>query len=256
MEALPVTIVNQSFARRYFAQQSATGKRIRLGRSESQNPWMTVIGVVPDIYVGGGTGGIGSDQVSPEHIYTPVGQGDNRFLSIAIKTAGPPLLITADVRDIVAGLDPNLPIYNALSMEEVIEANTWAFGVFGSLFGIFGVVALFMAAVGLYGVIAFSVSRRTQELGIRMALGAHGKDIIRLILRNASLQLAIGMAAGIGLGAAMGRPLQIMLYDVSPGDPSVYVATIVTLGFAGLLACVLPARRATQVDLVDALKPE
>jgi predicted permease len=256
LDALPTTIVNESFARRYFPEQSALGKRIRLGRSDSQNPWLTIVGVVPDIYVGGGVGGIGSDQVSPEHIYTPVGQDDNRFLSLAIKTAGPPLLITGDVRDIVVGLDPNLPIYNAQSMEEVIEANTWAFGMFGSLFGIFGVVALFMAAVGLYGVMAFAVSRRTQELGIRMALGAHGKDIIRLILRNATLQLGIGMTAGIALGAALGRPLQIMLYDVSPSDLSVYVATVVTLGFAGLLACVVPARRATRVDLVNALKPE
>jgi putative ABC transport system permease protein len=254
--SLPVAIVNQSFARRFFPETSALGKRIRLGRSDSENPWLTIVGVVADAHVGGGVGGIGSDRVRPESIYTAVGQNDDRFLSIAIKTAGPPLAITDRVRDAVASLDANLPIYQALTMEDVIESSTWAFGVFGSLFAIFGVIALFMASVGLYGVMAFSVSRRVQELGIRMALGAHAKNIVGLVLKRGLVQLGIGITGGLALGALLARPLRVVLFDVSTGDASVYLAIVVTLAFAGLLACIIPARRATRVDLVEALKPE
>jgi putative ABC transport system permease protein len=253
---VPVTIVNQSFARRYFEGESAVGKRIRLGRSLSEQPWLSIVGVVPDFHIGGNTGGIGNDDTPTEMIYTPVSQVSFRFLSIAVKTAGDPLAMASQVRDAVAGLDPNLPIYWAYSMNQVIENQTWAFGLFGTLFGIFGAVALFMAAVGLYGVMAFSVSRRTQEMGIRMALGAYGKDIVRIVLKKGFVQLGVGMAIGLGLGAALSRPLQLIMFDVNASDPSVYAAIVVTLGLAGLLACLVPARRATRVDLVNALRPE
>jgi predicted permease len=255
-DGVPVAIVNQSFAHRYFEGESAVGKRIRLGRSLSELPWLSIVGVVPDFHIGGNTGGIGNDKTPTEMIYTPVGQASFRFLSMAVKTAGDPLAMAPRVRDAVAGLDPNLPIYWAYSMDQVIENQTWAFGMFGTLFGTFGAVALFMAAVGLYGVMAFSVSRRTQEMGIRMALGAYGKDIVRIVLKKGFVQLGIGMAIGLGLGAALSRPLQLIMFDVNAGDLSVYAAIVVTLGLAGMLACFVPARRATRVDLVDALRPE
>jgi len=124
-------------------------------------------------------------------------------------------------------------------MEESVESATWAFGIFGSLFTIFGAAALFLAAVGLYGVMAFSVSRRTQEMGVRMALGAGARDVI-----------------GLALGAAMAQPMSVIFFDVEPSDPTVYAAIILTLGLAGFLACLIPARRATQVELVDALRPD
>jgi predicted permease len=254
--AVPVAIVNQSFARLYFEGESAVGKRIRLGRSGSELPWLSIVGVVPDFHIGGNTGGIGNDQIPTEMIYTPIEQGSFRFLSIAVKTAGDPLAMAPQVRDVVAGLDPNLPIYWAYSMDQVIENQTWAFGLFGTLFGIFGAVALFMAAVGLYGVMAFSVSRRTQEMGIRMALGAYGKDIVRIVLKKGFVQLGVGMAIGLGLGVALSRPLQLIMFDVNAGDLSVYAAIVVTLGLAGMVACFVPARRATRVDLVEALRPE
>ena len=141
-------------------------------------------------------------------------------------------------------------------MDGVIADNTWVFGLFGSLFMIFGTVALFMAAVGLYGVMAFSVSRRTKEMGLRMALGSSGKDIVRLVLKKGLVQLALGMAIGLGAGVAMSRPLQFVMFDVNPKDPVVYAAIVGALGLAGLLACLVPARRATRVNLVDALRAE
>jgi predicted permease len=254
---VPVTIVNQSFARRFFPNESPIGKRIRQGTSDSEEPWLTVVGVVPDLHIGGGVGGIGDDARQPEQIYTPHAQSPEiRFISLAVKTAGPPMGLAPEVRDVVIGLDPNLPIYWVDSMEGAIETNTWAFGLFGSLFTIFGVIALFMSAVGLYGVMAFSVSRRTQEMGIRIALGAYGKDIIHLVLKKGLVQLGIGMTIGLGLGVALSRPLQLVLFDVNVNDPAVYGAIIATLTLAGLLACLLPARKATRVDVVNALKPE
>jgi putative ABC transport system permease protein len=252
----PVAIVNESFARRHFGTESAIDRRFRLGRSDSEEPWLTIVGVVPDMHIGGGVGGIGSDRRTRDQFFVPLAQNPLRFVSIAVKTAGPPMAIAADVRRVVTSLDPNLPIYNVDSMDGVIETNTWAFGLFGSLFAIFGGIALFMAAVGLYGVMAFSVNLRTQELGIRMALGAHGGDIIRLILRSGLTQLAIGLGVGVAIGAALSNPLRVMLFDVRLGDPTVYLTIIVTLTVTGLLACLVPARRATRVDVVHALKPD
>ena len=255
--SLPVTIVNESFAQRYFPDKSPLGRRIRLGRSQSELPWMTVVGVVPNLRTAsGGPGGLGSGDVRQETIYTPLAQWPTRFLSIVVKTAGDPMAMAPQVRDAVAAIDPNLPIYWVDSMDGVIADNTWVFGLFGSLFMIFGTVALFMAAVGLYGVMAFSVSRRTQEMGLRMALGAYGKDIVRLVLKKGLVQLALGMAIGLGAGVAMTRPLQFVMFDVNPGDPVVYAAIVGALGLAGILACLVPARRATRVNLVDALRAE
>ena len=255
--SMPVAIVNETFAQRYSPDNSVLGKRIRLGRSQSEFSWMTIVGVVPDLKVGSGApGGLGGNNSRSETIYTPLPQWSQRFMSIAVTTGGDPMSLAPLVRDAVASLDPNLPIYWVDTMDGVIADNTWAFGLFGSLFTIFGTVALFMAAVGLYGVMAFSVSRRTQEMGVRMALGAYSKDIVRLVLKKGLLQLGIGMGIGLGIGMAMARPLQVVMFDVNPTDPFVYGAIIGTLGLAGLFACLLPARRATRIDLVDALRPE
>ncbi len=254
--SLPVAIVNESFASRYFPERPAIGGRIRLGRLESENPWMTVVGVVPDLHVGGGVGGLGSSGTAQEQFYTPLAQNVSGFMGIAVKTQGDPVLIAPAVREAVSKIDPNLPIFDADSMDGAIETATWAFGLFGSLFMIFGGIALFMAAVGLYGVMAFSVSRRTQEMGIRMALGAHGMQIMRLVLKKGMIQLAVGLTVGLGLGALMSKPLQVALFDVKPGDPLVYGAIVVAFVLSGLLACFIPARRATRIELVDALRPE
>lgn len=153
-------------------------------------------------------------------------------------------------------IDPGLPLYWLRTIEESVQTSTWIFTIFGSLFTTFGVAALFLAAVGLYGVMAFSVGRRRQEMGIRMAMGAGTRAVFGLVLGKGMRQLALGAAIGLALGAAMARPLAVVFFDVRPSDPTVYGAIIVTMTLAGLLACVLPARRATQVELVDALRPD
>jgi predicted permease len=254
-DGLQVTIVNGSFARRAFGDEPALGRRIRTGRSDSESPWRTIVGVVPDLRIGGGVGGIGSDERIPEMFYIPLRQAPQRFVSIALRTAGEPMALAPDLRELVAALDPNLPIYDVDSMEGVIETNTWAFGLFGSLFGMFGGSALFMAAVGLYGVMAFSVNRRRQELGIRMALGARPRDIARLVFGKASVQVGIGLALGLALGFGLATPLRVMMFDVNVLDPTVYLSIALVLAATATLACLVPARRATRVDITEVLRP-
>ncbi len=141
-------------------------------------------------------------------------------------------------------------------MDGALWLVTWSFGTLGWTFATFGAIALLMAAVGLYGVIAFSVGRRTQEMGIRMALGAYRKDIVKLVLAKGMKQIGVGMAVGLVFGAALTRPLGSVSFRVDPNDPTVYAAIILTLTLTGLLACLVPALRAARVDVVQAVKAE
>ncbi|GMR13029.1 MAG: ABC transporter permease [Gemmatimonadota bacterium] len=253
MGALPTAIVNESFGRKHFGSETPIGRRVRVGEAQ---PWMTIVGLVPDIFIGAGGGPLDTG-VSPDQFFVPIAQQTAiRFVSLTVKTRGEPGLFAATARDVVARIDPDLPLYWVRTMEESVETATWVFLIFGSLFTTFGVAALFLAAVGLYGVMAFSVSRRTQEMGVRMAMGAGTGDVMRLILGKGMKQLGIGTVLGLLIGAAMVRPLATVFFDVNPSDPTVYAAIVLTLGLAGLVACLVPARRATLVEVVEALRPQ
>ena len=247
-EGEKVAIVSQSFVDRHFPDGQALGRRVRLGISDSEEPWHTVVGVVPDMHVGGGVGGIGDDLLIPERLFLPRGALGASFMSFAVRTQGPPEAMASSVRALVAELDPNLPVSDLYGLDRAISEATWAFGLFGGLFAIFGIAALVLAAVGLYGVMAFSVAQRRQEMGIRMALGADRGSILRLVLGKGGKQLVFGITVGLLLGAGMAGPLQFILYGVEVGDPIVYGSIVVTLGLAGLVACLLPARAATRTD--------
>jgi len=249
----PVVIVNQSFADRYLAGE-ALGQRVRLGASGSREPWMTVVGVVPDMHVGGGVGGLGDDRLPPERIYTPKGLYDHRGFALAVRTQGPPGAMADRIRGILSELDPNLPLYDLTTQDEALDQATWAFRLFGVQFLVFGGLALFLAAVGLYGVMAFSVNQRRREMGVRMALGAERVSILGLVLSRGARQLLVGMAIGLAGGAALGRPMRFVLYGVEAADPLVYFLIALTLGAAGLLACILPARAATRADPVETMR--
>jgi predicted permease len=250
---LPVAVVNQTFVRTFFPDGDAIGRRIRMGRRDDDAKWLTVIGVVPDMRMEG----IGNNNASPAGFYIPIAQsGVGNFVSIALRTQGAPMAKTADVRATVMSIDPNLPIFDVLSMEEVIEDQTWFYRVFGTLFMAFGISALFLAAVGLYGVMSFAVARRTQEMGIRMALGAHGARLVGLLMRKGATQLAVGLGFGLGLAVLTAGPLQVVLFEVSARDPKVYGTVIGLLAIVGVLASLIPARRVSKVDPVAALTPE
>jgi ABC-type antimicrobial peptide transport system permease subunit len=153
-------------------------------------------------------------------------------------------------------VDADIPLYWVDTLDARIDESTWFYTVFGTLFMVFGVAALFLASVGLYGVMSFSVSRRTSEVGIRMALGARADQVLSLILRQGLGQIALGLALGLGLAVLLARGVRILLFQVSPSDPLVFASIAALLGLTGLVASLVPARRATRVDPLVALRSE
>jgi putative ABC transport system permease protein len=246
----PVAIVNQRFAATFFPGVDPIGRRLRFGTSRSEAPWLTIVGISADVY------GADQENLRPSMVFRPFHQSHSNFAYIATRTAGPPLALTSQVRDVVAATNPDIPIYWPYTLDEAIARPRWFIRVFGTMFMIFGVVALFLAATGLYAVMSFSVSRRTREVGIRMALGAQARDVVRLIFRQGAIQLLVGMTLGLALAVAIANPLTIILFDVQPRDPTIFAGVAATLAIAGLLATYIPARRATRVDPLVALRSE
>ncbi|HSC28660.1 MAG TPA: ABC transporter permease [Vicinamibacterales bacterium] len=246
--ALPAAIVNESFARKYY-QRGVLGERFALAVGPHQE-WRTIVGVVPDLGVGAGA----TNEV-PEGIYIPTAQIPLSGMTLLVRTAGDtPLSLTAAVRDAIRQVDPNLPIFNVATVWEGVQAGNWPFRVFGSLFMAFGVAALFLATVGLYGVMAFSVSRRTQEIGVRMAMGAARRDVIAMVLRQGLFQIAAGVIIGVGLAVLLTSAMRILIFGVSPYEPAAFAGVAAVLAFTGLAACYLPARSAAGVDPMIALR--
>jgi putative ABC transport system permease protein len=250
--SLPVAIVNESFARRFFAHADPVGKRIRVGGATTKQPWRTIVGVAPDLYVGGT-----KEDKDPDAIYVPMAQSPQRFMSVTLLTRGSdPLALTETVRKTVVEIDSDLPIYHVNSLAGTIHGETWFYRLFGGVFIVLGLVALFLASVGLYGVMAFSVKQRTREVGIRMALGAQVRDVLQLIMRQGLTQIAIGLVFGLGLAVGMLQGVRIVLFQVNPRDPGVFAGVILTLLITGLAACFIPALRAARVDPMVALRSD
>jgi predicted permease len=248
--ALPVVIVNKAFAAKYFPGTDPIGHRLRYGQSKSTEPWATIVGVVPDMFGGR------NENPKPAATFQPFAQAHQNFAWISARVSGSPLSITPAVRGLIASLNADIPIYWVDTLDESIAAQVWFVRVFGTMFMIFGFVALFLASVGLYAVMSFSVSRRTREVGIRMALGAQAADVVGMIFGQGLLQLGIGMAAGLAAATGIGQLLQAILFQVQPRDPSIFGGVVATLLGVGLLACFIPARRATRVDPLVALRSE
>lgn len=250
--ALDVAIVNERFVRDYFPDGEALGKRVRLGgiAPENQNPYLTIVGVFGDVTVGN------PDDPRPPLLLRPFAQARSQFAYIAARTGGDPMALTPAVREAVASLNPDIPIYWPMTLRQAAAQNLWFVRVFGTMFAIFGLVALFLASIGLYAVMSFAVSRRTREMGIRMALGATPGRVIRLVFSSGAWQLGIGMTIGMALAAGISRLLTVILYDVQPLDPVVFGGVAFTLGATGALACLIPARRATRVDPSEAMRVE
>jgi predicted permease len=248
-ESVPVVIVNQSFVRKHFDGEDPLGRRIRLGGAKSTEPWRTVVGVIPDIFTG--------DPGNPRDagILMPLAQRRSSFLSVAIRAPNA-MALTPQVRAAVASLDTDIPIYFVTSMSDAVQKNVWHIRVFGGLFMVFGVASLLLAAIGLYAVMAFSVSRRAREVGIRIALGARTAHVLRLVFRQGIIQLMVGMTLGLGLGALVSQGVSGALFEVQPRDPLTFLMVVGVLTAAGLLACYIPARRAAKVDPLAAMRAE
>ncbi len=250
--AMPVVVVTRGFAQSHFGDQSAVGQRIRLGQSDSKEPWLTVVGVVPDVWFDGTEG---KDAIRTA-ILTPLGQGDYRFVSVAIAARGDPMSFAQPVQMAVNTIDPDQPIYFIRTLADTIRRSGWFYGVFGTLFMIFGGAALFLATVGVYGVMSFSVSRRTQEIGLRMALGASARDVLRMFLRQGGIQVVIGLSVGLVLAYFLAKGLGLVMFQVNTNNPLMYAGVTAVLALTSLLATLVPARRAMTVDPMVALRYE
>jgi len=252
LDAVGVAIVNESFAELHFQGSNAIGKRMRASGNpnadQSEWPWLTIVGVVPDMFAGG------YFIENPQGFYLPLSQGPRPFFNILLRTRGDPLSFVPMLREQVFAMDPHLPVYWVWTMAQDFRDDTVFWVIWGTLFLIFGFVALFLAAIGLYGVMAFSVSMRTREIGLRMALGATTESVLKLVLKQGVTQLALGITIGLGIAAGLSRVIGSLLQAVEPWDPAVFVVIVLTLGLVGLLACLVPARRAASIEPMSALR--
>jgi putative ABC transport system permease protein len=245
----PVVVVNQTMARTYYGGQSALGHRIRPG---FQDPWRTIVGVVEDVK------NSGLDASTGTEIFLPYKQGGfaGPTIYFAMHTSGNPASLISAARNAIRSVDPSLPLSQEKTMEEVMAGARSRPRFLTTLLGLFSGTALLLAAVGLYGVISYSVTRRTTEFGIRMAMGAERGDVMGLVLRQAMTLAMIGVTAGAIGALVLTRLIRGLLFGVSSFDPLTFVAMAAVLLAVTALACVVPARRATMVDPLVALRNE
>jgi putative ABC transport system permease protein len=245
-------IINQAMARRDFPNVNPIGKRINLGGNNPQGQpvWWEIVGV---------TANVRSlelrEEATPE-FYLSALQDTFAGMSIVIRTAAEPASLAPEVRRIVAEVDKSAPVSEVKTMEHIVSESVTQprFNLF--LLGLFGGIALLLSAAGIYGVTAYSVTQRTHEFGIRMALGAQVGDVLRMILGQGMLLIVAGIVVGLVASFALTRLMKSLVFGVSVTDPLTFVAITLLLSVVALIACYIPARRATKVDPLVALRYE
>jgi putative ABC transport system permease protein len=243
--AAPVALVNQTLARSQFPGLDPIGRRIRLGPSD---PSLTVVGVVGDIRH------LGPANPPRPEIYQPHSQRSFPFMAFVVRTRSDPASVVPSIRAEVARLDPAQPISGVSTMEEHIARALSRPRFMSTLVGAFGVLALALSVVGIYGVVAYSVTQRTREIAIRMALGARAADVMAMILSRTLLLAAVGVAGGLAAAVALTRVLTGLLFGVAVTDVATFAAASATLGVVALVAGVVPALRATRIEGSTALR--
>ena len=245
-----VLIVSQSLARRYWPNGDAIGKRLKWGPAESKDAWLTIVGVVGDVKQST------LEVETTPHTYEPFLQNTSSSLNVAIRASGEPASLSSALRSSVWAVDSQLAVAQIQTMDQVISESTTPrrFNLF--LLAGFASLALTLAAIGIYGVIAHSVVRRVHEIGVRMALGAQRRDVMRLVVGQGLLLLGIGVLVGTLGTLALTRSLESFLYGIRATDPVTFACVVVILGGVALAACYIPARRATKVDPIIALHYE
>jgi putative ABC transport system permease protein len=252
LKSTPVIIINQTLARRFFPNENPVGKRIStgVGNGYKQPPMREIIGVVGDVK----QEGLGAD-VAPA-AYVAVTQSPFDVLTFVLRTESDPESVVAAARNEVAAVDKDLPIFDVKTLDQHVSESVAQPHFNTLLLGIFAGLALALAAVGLYGVVAYSVVQRTHEFGVRMALGAERQDVLRMVLGQGIVLTLAGVGIGVAGALALTRFLGSLLFGIRPNDPATFVAVLLVMTVVALLASYIPARRATKVDPIVALRYE
>jgi predicted permease len=252
-DSLKVVIIDTTLAEKYFPGQNAVGKRLRLGGAPGHGPpapWLEIVGVVGHIQ------NYGIGEPTRYQSYVPYPQQAPSGFSFVLRTSVQPSTLTSAVRAALREIDPALPVFGVRTMQEVFNSTVATQRVALGLLGVFAGLALLLAAIGLYGVLSYAVTQRTREIGVRMAIGADARAVIKLVVFQGLRLAGLGMAIGLGLGLLAARLMQSQLYQVSAFDPASFAAVALLLLVVGLFACLIPAWRATRVNPVEALRTE
>ncbi len=247
----PVALVNRKLAEDFWPGESPLGRRFRLEDVDG-NPWFSVIGVVPDIR----TVKLDEPLATPPTAYLPHRFISTRNYGIIVRTKGAPESVTAEVRRAVMDVDGRLALFDVWSMEQVHWLSFWMYGLWGTLFGAFGAIALLLAAVGVYSVTYYTVAQRTREIGLRVALGAQRSQVARPLLQHAGVLAGAGIAIGLVGALALTPVVGSLLIGVSSTDPASFVLVASALAAIALAATWIPAWRASAVDPTVALRRE
>jgi putative ABC transport system permease protein len=249
-KAPPVAVVSESFVRRYFPGENPLGKHIKEEEHDSKPPWLTIVGIVGDIKYNPW------EREEDPPLYVSYRQVPWSFSGIALRTDGDPMKFGAAVRSRIASVDPDQPIFDVLPLDKVISNEILGLSYVAVMLTVMGVMALVLASIGVYGVMAFSVTERTHEIGVRMALGAQQRDVLRLVLTRGVLLTLLGLVIGLPVAFMLARLLASVIFGVSATDLVIFCGGTAVMTAIALLACYVPARRAMQVDPMVALRYE
>jgi len=245
-----VVLIDEAMARLYWPGADPVGRRLKFGGRASKAPWMTIIGVVGNIKTDG------LDRPDQPHLYLSIFQYPGYALAVYLRTEPDPTSLVQPLRQQIQAVDPNLPVFGEQTMEELVSASLSQRRFAMQVVGLFGVLALLLAGIGIYGVMAYAVAERTREIGVRMALGAQTGDILRLVVKQAASLALVGVGIGSAGALIATRVMSSLLFGVNATDPLTFAGVALLLTFVALLACYLPARRATKVDPLVALRSE
>ncbi len=250
-----VALVNEELARLYFSGRDPIGGRLKIG-GDAKRPWVTVVGVVADVRHNGITDAIKEKFYVPHRQWNEATGFPIRSMALVVKASTDPLTLVAPIRQEIRALDANLPVANVQAMSDVVSANFSSPRFTGFLLVTFAAIALALSAIGVYGVLSYLVSRRTREIGIRLAIGAGRAQVLRLVLGSGLALALVGIVLGLGLALVVARFMRTMLHGVGAADPLTFVTVGMTLALVALLSSLVPAWRATRVNPVVALKTE
>jgi predicted permease len=244
-DSIPVAVINEKMAQRFWPGENAIGKRFRMYGNEF---FQEVVGIVETTKIGT----LGED---PQPCaYLPLEQNYSDAMTLYLRTEGDPAPVMAAAQREIRAMDPLVPVINPLTVGEVIDQSLFAPKLAAGLLGVMGVMALALASVGLYGVLAFRVTQRFREIGLRMALGAQRSDVLRMVLTNAMMLVGVGVGIGLVAAFAISRAVKSLLYGISATDPTTFLGVTLMLTVVALVASSIPALRASRVDPLVALR--